>query len=244
MSVDEPSGATAARRVAVVADHQLVGEAVRTALGSRGFQGASISLPVTSSERRAALRWVAAYRPLAGLLICELGDPECLEAAEGLVGGVALPWLLLTSSTDPRDWGGLLADGVEGVLPMSSRMDDVTAALVRLERGLPLMTDVARRRLVQVWREYDERRRRLGEQLARLTPRELTVLDALAQGRTVRAIGTAHEVSEATVRSQVRSIRRKLQVSSQLAAVAIYRAVGSTPQPPDNDGSHGRVRGS
>lgn len=227
MSSDEPVALAAELRVLVVADRQLVGEAVRTALGSRGFQVANVSLPTASSERRGLLRRVAKYRPQVGVLICELDGPEVLQQAANFLGRTPMSWLLLTGSSDPREWGGLLELGVQGVLSMSAGIDDVTTALRRLEQGLPLMTDSARSKLIDTWREYDERRQRLGEQLARLTPREFAVLEELAQGRTVRAIADAHGVSEATVRSQVRSIRRKLEVSSQLAAVAIYRAMGS-----------------
>ena len=42
------------------------------------------------------------------------------------------------------------------------------------------------------------------------------------RGLAVRAIAELGEVSEATVRSQVKAILRKLDVNSQIAAVAAY----------------------
>jgi DNA-binding CsgD family transcriptional regulator len=56
-----------------------------------------------------------------------------------------------------------------------------------------------------------------------LTPREAQVLERLSEGDTASEIALADYVAVATVRSQIRSILRKLDVSSQLAAVAIYR---------------------
>ena len=56
-----------------------------------------------------------------------------------------------------------------------------------------------------------------------LTVRESEVLGHLTHGRTVRDIATLLVVSEATVRTQVKSILAKLEVSSQLAAVALAR---------------------
>jgi DNA-binding CsgD family transcriptional regulator len=52
------------------------------------------------------------------------------------------------------------------------------------------------------------------------------VLQRLARGQKAAAIAQDNGVSLETVRSQIRSIRVKLGVSSQLEAVALLRAVG------------------
>jgi DNA-binding NarL/FixJ family response regulator len=59
-----------------------------------------------------------------------------------------------------------------------------------------------------------------------LTPREKQVLGALIEGHNVREIARIGVVSEATVRTQVKSILGKLEVSSQLAAVGLAHHVG------------------
>lgn len=59
--------------------------------------------------------------------------------------------------------------------------------------------------------------------LALLTQCEAEVLELLCDGITVRRIAALRGLTEATVRTQVRSILRKLGVDSQLAAVAIHR---------------------
>jgi DNA-binding NarL/FixJ family response regulator len=59
-----------------------------------------------------------------------------------------------------------------------------------------------------------------------LTPRERQVLGALIEGHNVRDIARSSVVSEATVRTQVKSILGKLEVSSQLAAVGLAHHVG------------------
>jgi DNA-binding NarL/FixJ family response regulator len=59
-----------------------------------------------------------------------------------------------------------------------------------------------------------------------LTPRERQVLGRLIEGNSVRDIARANVVSEATVRTQVKSILGKLEVSSQLAAVGLAHQVG------------------
>lgn len=54
-----------------------------------------------------------------------------------------------------------------------------------------------------------------------LTPRELTVLRALARGASTRAIAADLGLREGTVRVHVEAIRRKFGVSSKLEAVSV-----------------------
>ncbi len=63
-------------------------------------------------------------------------------------------------------------------------------------------------------------RTRRAAALARLTPREEFVLAQLVEGRTATEIAALSHVSLATVRTQIHGILVKLDVSSQLAAVA------------------------
>ena len=92
--------------------------------------------------------------------------------------------------------------------------------------GLPVISREELESLLDAWarerRVHDDIRRRLDL----LTPRERQVLGALIEGRTVRAISHESVVSEATVRTQVKSILAKLEVSSQLAAVGIANQIG------------------
>lgn len=71
--------------------------------------------------------------------------------------------------------------------------------------------------------------RRLGS----LTRREVAVLAHLVHGRSAAEIARDHVVSEGTVRTQVKSILRKLEVGHQLAAVALAREVGWEPPFPE-----------
>ncbi len=66
-----------------------------------------------------------------------------------------------------------------------------------------------------------------------LSDREEEVLQQLHEGVGVRAIAEQSEVAEATVRSQVKSILRKLEVSSQMAAVLAYEELVTDSIDPD-----------
>ena len=69
-------------------------------------------------------------------------------------------------------------------------------------------------------------RGRLTRRFDRLSEREGHVLAQLVAGRQVRQIAEAGSVSEATVRTQVKSVLSKLGVGSQLAAVSMAHRAG------------------
>jgi DNA-binding NarL/FixJ family response regulator len=54
-----------------------------------------------------------------------------------------------------------------------------------------------------------------------LTPRELEVLELLAQGRQNKSIGTTLAIAEVTVKSHLQAIFRKLNVLSRTEAIAV-----------------------
>jgi DNA-binding NarL/FixJ family response regulator len=91
------------------------------------------------------------------------------------------------------------------------------------------MTREEREELLEAW--VTERSHLVGMQgrLDQLTVREREVLAHLMRGRTVREIATVGVVSEATVRTQVKAILAKLDVSSQIAAVGLAHQVGWRP---------------
>ena len=81
------------------------------------------------------------------------------------------------------------------------------------------------------------------ERFDQITRREAEVLDLLMGGHQVSEIARTRVVSESTVRTQVKSILAKLQVSSQLTAVGLAHQVGwKPPQVPGTDGHTGPRR--
>jgi DNA-binding NarL/FixJ family response regulator len=66
-------------------------------------------------------------------------------------------------------------------------------------------------------------RRALTERVERLSARELEILVALGDGLSPTMIAERDGVAVSTVRAQVRSVLHKLEVRTQLRAVAAYR---------------------
>jgi len=59
-----------------------------------------------------------------------------------------------------------------------------------------------------------------------LTPKEIEVLELLAQGHSNKALGNRLYISDSTVRTHLRSINMKLQAANRMQAIAIARRLG------------------
>lgn len=240
-------------RVALVEDHAILSEALRVSLDLKGFDAISIPVASHGGGRRELLHAVLKVRPRVVIVDLDLGpagDGAALIHPLTLAGHRVV---VLTASHDQVRWGSCLARGALTVVPKSAPLQAIVDVIRRADQGLPVIPRNEREALIQLWQERhtddDERRR----SLARLTPREAHVLSQLAHGKRVREVAEEAYVSEATVRTQVKSILAKLGVNSQLAAVAMARDVGWTPprnsadhaagaRPPQPaDGLHGRI---
>ena len=102
------------------------------------------------------------------------------------------------------------------------RVDDVFAAALR-DGAASVFPEHTRRRLSsRGWPAADKGHAGLG----RLTRREREVLDGLVSGLSPAAIAERDFVSVITVRNQVQAILTKLNVHSQLEAVATVHRYG------------------
>ncbi len=139
--------------------------------------------------------------------------------------------VVVTASVDRAEWGGCLQRGARTVLCKSAPLETMTSTVRRLFLGLPVLSRRERDALLDEWRRERQADEVLRDRFARLTHRERQVLGDLVEGHGVHDIATTDVVSEATVRTQVKSILAKLEVSSQLAAVGLAHQVGWGERP-------------
>jgi two-component system, NarL family, nitrate/nitrite response regulator NarL len=227
---------TTPTRVALVEDHAILAEALHASLEMKGFDAVNIQVTANGGGRRELLQSILRTEPRVVILDLDLGpagDGAALIHPLTLAGHRVV---VLTASQDQVRWGSCLARGALTVVPKSAPLQAIVDVIRRVDQGLPVIPRNEREKLVQLWQERhtddDERRR----SLARLTPREAHVLGELAHGKRVREVAEEAFVSEATVRTQVKSILAKLGVNSQLAAVAMARDLGWSP--PHAGGHH------
>jgi DNA-binding NarL/FixJ family response regulator len=236
-SRDPSSRPRDALRVAVGSDQPLVAESVATALHALGFEPVVVQWPLLGPgpappRRLRGQRRLAGSPPAVGLAVTDLTRVEQVHGVAALVTGLRVPWLVMAGVPRGAAWGGVYERGVNLVVASATGLDDVSRLLTDLAAGRKPTSGQRRKRreLIQAWQAFSEYRGEMTARLETLTDREEEVLQRLHEGQAVRAIAEQYEVAEATVRSQVKAILRKLDVNSQLAAVAAYedRLRGST----------------
>ncbi len=187
-----------------------------------------------------------------------LVDRESSRAAIAssiLAVGPDIALLHLDAAVDDRDLPieQLAAAGVVTVVLTDRRDDGRLGDFLRRGAEAALNTELGLRRMVNVVARVAARESAMEQEefdrlrasartpcmtsdatardlVARLSVREGEILRHLMSGETPTQIARQSVVSEATVRTQVRSILAKLGVGSQLSAVAIAYAAGWLPE--------------
>ena len=214
---------TSKTRIAVLDAHTLYAECLCLALALRGHEALEVPVPVRTASSDGLLAAILRERPDVVILDIELGSGwDAVMLVQGLArSGVIV--VVVTEVSDPARWGEALAHGARLVLPKNAPLSTLTSALRRINDLVPLMTLDERQGLLMA---YHDERRECREQRARLdtlTPRESEVLTHLMAGMTASVIARMCVVSEATVRTQIKAVLAKLEVSSQIAAVGMAR---------------------
>jgi DNA-binding NarL/FixJ family response regulator len=220
-------------RVLILDDHALLVHSLCAALGARGLDVRA--LPLTG--RHEVFAAVRSAPQAVVLLDLQLGDP--LGSGVDLVGPLTdagARVLVVSGVTDPAVVGAAVEAGAVGHVCKSEPFDALLVAVERVARGENIMPPARRTELLAA-----ARRRRLTasaehELFARLSPRERAVLRALGDGEAVTRIAAQSHVSVATVRTQVRAVLTKLDVGSQLEAVALAHRCGwfAGPEHPEH----------
>ncbi|WP_345410382.1 LuxR C-terminal-related transcriptional regulator [Actinomycetospora chlora] len=217
--------------VVIIDDHELFSTTLTMALRNEGFDART--LPVAES-RSFATR--PAIHP-AGLVVLDLdlsrdADGQYVHGAD-LVGGLrAAGWkvLVVSGSSDTPGVAAAIAAGAIGSVPKSRSFGVLLGTVMDAAAGVRVMSDAEHQEWLERHRRYLAQERELSRRLARLSSREREVLELLAAGMRAATIAEHFVVSMPTVRTQIRSLLAKLEVGSQLEAVALLRQL---PDPPE-----------
>lgn len=204
-------------RLRIVDDHELLAFSLACALQARGLEAASV--PVSAPD--VLIESVTTDAPDVVLLDLDLGG--AIGSGSALVRPLAdagIRVLIVTGSTDRFEIATALEAGAVGYVCKSEPFDVLLDVAERAAAGQPVLAGRERHELLTELRHARAAARADRERFDRLTPREREVLHALCAGESVTSIASAFVVSVPTVRTQVRAILQKLQVGSQLEAVA------------------------
>ena len=174
-----------------------------------------------------------------GLAACERLAPDLvvLDLALPRIDGLEVARRLRASRDPPRvlvlsgrgDGESVLAamrTGVHGFVVKSAGIDEVASAMLAVARGERVFPPAEERAAVVELGRLVRAARAGARDASTLTPRELTVLQLLAEGLTLHQVGMRLGISQRTVESHVAKLYRKLEVKTRVQAVVKAASLG------------------
>ena len=140
--------------------------------------------------------------------------------------------IVLSDRDDVEDVNEALTHGVRGYIPTSVEAEVAFAALRLIDAGGTYIPAHGRRpATAKPGIGVESERRELPVELD-LTPRELSVLDLLREGKPNKLIATGLNMEESTVKVHVRNILKKLHAANRTHAASVAnRLLGQHTQP-------------
>ena len=205
-----------ATRILIVDDHPLTRDALTALVEQSGFAVAG-----QAADGEAAVKLAGELGP--DLILLDLSLP-------GMNGLGALPRLreaapaaevvVLTASGTEENLLGAIRGGAAGYLLKSEPPERIVEFLRGVARGEAALSGAIARRLLDTVRETGGRETGVPDSIAaELTAREVEILLLLEDRLETDEIAKRLFISEHTVRSHVKSVLRKLDVSSRREAV-------------------------
>jgi len=208
--------------VLVVEDHALLAQSLVIALDAEGCRAHVADLV----DRASLLLQVRTQRPAVVLLDLDLGvlgDGVSLVQPLTALGARVL---VVSGTADRVRLAETVEKGAIGFLSKTAPFEQLLSTVLDVVAHREVLSTARRYELMAELRVARAARSVDLTPFQSLTPRERTVLAGLARGQRAETIAATALVSEATVRSQIRSVLTKLGVNSQLEAVALAWTVG------------------
>lgn len=192
--------------IVLIDDHQVVREGLKSALTSHGF-----SVVGEAASKKEALAQIAHVNPKVIVIDLHLPDGSGLDLiawARGISSTLGI--VVLTMSEDDTSLLASLQSGANAFLSKSAPISHVISAITQAFISPQSFTGTGLTDAIK--------RKRDG---FHITARELTVLEFLPKGLTSASIAKNLYLSEATVKSHLASIYRKLDVANRAQAVVV-----------------------
>lgn len=198
-------------KLLIVDDHAIVREGLKKALANQGF-GSIYEADSVASARAA----IAQFNPQIVTIDINLGDGtgyELISWIRSISKEVAVIVLTLQDDTN-----SVVAAMKAGASAFVSKSEPIPQLLLAIQQGLIAPMSFNSNLLAQVYRDS----------FTQLTPREFDLLSALEKGMSTEQIATTLFISQATVKTHLASIYRKLDVTNRNAAVHAAKKLGLT----------------
>jgi two-component system nitrate/nitrite response regulator NarL len=134
--------------------------------------------------------------------------------------------LVLSASLEPVRFARAVEAGAAGVLHKATPIKDLVAAVRRLKSGEALLSQDEILEMLRVVSRERQQKREVLQAIERLTPREIELLRALAEGLESREIAEKMNITVETERTHMVNILHKLGVHSRLQALVFAARQG------------------
>jgi two-component system, NarL family, nitrate/nitrite response regulator NarL len=212
-------------KLAIVEDHGLIAHTLAAALSGRG-----VDMPVVNPRHTDdMIGAVRSIDPDVVLLDLDLGEGWDSISLIGPFMETGAAVVIVTGVEDPVWRAQAIRAGAVGIIDKGTSFEEFVEAVDRVLKHGKLIPSQEREEHLALLRDHESERRRQLAPFERLTGREAEVLGDLMRGWTVEEIAANSVVSVSTVRTQVRAILTKLEVSSQVAAIGKALTAGWEP---------------
>lgn len=204
---------SAAIRILVADDHPVVRDGLVAVLGTQ----ADFEVVSEAGNGREVIEQATALNPDVLLLDLEMPEMDGVETLQALRESSPQVRVIVFTAfdTDERILSAVQA-GAQGYLLKGVPREELFNAIRVVHAGGSLLQPVVASKLLRQVSEAETT-----PKVDQLTPRELEVLDLLAQGLPNKEIATTLVISQRTVKFHVSSIMGKLGASNRTEAVSI-----------------------
>jgi DNA-binding NarL/FixJ family response regulator len=223
-------------RILIVDDHALFRVGIANILGrEREFEVVG-----EAADGRGALEAVEELSPNVVLMDLTLPPPGGIETTQRIRR--ELPAIAVVAMAQDEDEESLFSSikaGAAAFIIKDISPDDLVHVIRRVSQGEFLINDkvfskpAVASRVLKEFRELAVYGQEAQPIFAPLSPREVEILDNIAQGMTNKQVAYALSISEQTVKNHMSSILRKLAVNDRTQAVVYAMRQGWIKMPED-----------
>lgn len=210
-------------RVLLVDDHALFREGLGMIISSQP----DMQVVGEASDGLEAVVKAAELTPDLVLMDVQMPGVDGIEATRRIKKILpAVTIVMLTVREDEEKLFEALKNGAQGYLLKNMRSPELIEMARRAIAGEVAIPPRLAGQVLEEFRRLSQLEPREVYETSELTPRELEVLDQVSQGKTDKEIAVALSLSVHTVKSHLRSILSKLQVSSRKEAAQLAKEKG------------------